>query len=187
MVFFKLKFFFLDYVRGEFSHCDGGCSQSSWHQLWWDPQHTQVESRQHVLPVSFLCLLGHLCEHAQWDLSHTHRYADRAKQIRCNAVINEDPNNRLVRELKEEVSRLKDLLYAQGLGDIIESKGSFIKFMWPLVPSLDLISHVWKWFHVFVLACTLFVLTHSQSHTTTLSSTLILPVLTNTVCWCALR
>ncbi|XP_035801711.2 kinesin-like protein KIF1A isoform X19 [Amphiprion ocellaris] len=50
----------------------------------------------------------------------TLRYADRAKQIRCNAVINEDPNNRLVRELKEEVSRLKDLLYAQGLGDIIE-------------------------------------------------------------------
>ncbi|XP_041647226.1 kinesin-like protein KIF1A isoform X10 [Cheilinus undulatus] len=51
----------------------------------------------------------------------TLRYADRAKQIRCNAVINEDPNNRLVRELKEEVSRLKELLYAQGLGDIIET------------------------------------------------------------------
>uniref|UniRef100_A0A8D3BXS1 plus-end-directed kinesin ATPase n=1 Tax=Scophthalmus maximus TaxID=52904 RepID=A0A8D3BXS1_SCOMX len=52
----------------------------------------------------------------------TLRYADRAKQIRCNAVINEDPNNRLVRELKEEVARLKDLLFAQGLGDIIESE-----------------------------------------------------------------
>ncbi|XP_058259346.1 kinesin-like protein KIF1A isoform X27 [Hemibagrus wyckioides] len=51
----------------------------------------------------------------------TLRYADRAKQIRCNAVINEDPNNRLVRELKDEVSRLKELLYAQGLGDIIEN------------------------------------------------------------------
>ncbi|XP_026769891.3 kinesin-like protein KIF1A isoform X11 [Pangasianodon hypophthalmus] len=51
----------------------------------------------------------------------TLRYADRAKQIRCNAVINEDPNNRLVRELKDEVSRLKELLYAQGLGDIIET------------------------------------------------------------------
>ncbi|XP_026140981.1 kinesin-like protein KIF1A isoform X10 [Carassius auratus] len=51
----------------------------------------------------------------------TLRYADRAKQIRCNAVINEDPNNRLVRELKDEVARLKDLLYAQGLGDIIET------------------------------------------------------------------
>ncbi|XP_037324668.2 kinesin-like protein KIF1A isoform X13 [Pungitius pungitius] len=50
----------------------------------------------------------------------TLRYADRAKQIRCNAVINEDPNNRLVRELKEEVSRLKDLLFSQGLGDIID-------------------------------------------------------------------
>uniref|UniRef100_A0A674CKH4 Kinesin family member 1A n=1 Tax=Salmo trutta TaxID=8032 RepID=A0A674CKH4_SALTR len=54
----------------------------------------------------------------------TLRYADRAKQIRCNAVINEDPNNRLVRELKEEVCRLKDLLYAQGLGDIIDSDPS---------------------------------------------------------------
>ncbi|XP_069069768.1 kinesin-like protein KIF1A isoform X2 [Pleurodeles waltl] len=50
----------------------------------------------------------------------TLRYADRAKQIRCNAVINEDPNNRLVRELKDEVARLKDLLGAQGLGDIID-------------------------------------------------------------------
>uniref|UniRef100_A0A8D0CQ77 plus-end-directed kinesin ATPase n=1 Tax=Sander lucioperca TaxID=283035 RepID=A0A8D0CQ77_SANLU len=50
----------------------------------------------------------------------TLRYADRAKQIRCNAVINEDPNNRLVRELKEEVARLRDLLFSQGLGDIIE-------------------------------------------------------------------
>lgn len=60
------------------------------------------------------------------------RYADRAKQIRCNAVINEDPNNRLVRELKEEVGRLKDLLYAQGLGDIIESKT--ICFLSALIP-----------------------------------------------------
>lgn len=39
-------------------------------------------------------------------------------------MINEDPNNRLVRELKEEVARLKDLLFSQGLGDIIESEFS---------------------------------------------------------------
>ncbi|XP_063022645.1 kinesin-like protein KIF1A isoform X19 [Melospiza melodia melodia] len=51
----------------------------------------------------------------------TLRYADRAKQIRCNAVINEDPNNKLIRELKDEVARLRDLLYAQGLGDIIDN------------------------------------------------------------------
>ncbi|XP_042650423.1 kinesin-like protein KIF1A isoform X13 [Tyto alba] len=51
----------------------------------------------------------------------TLRYADRAKQIRCNAIINEDPNNKLIRELKDEVARLRDLLYAQGLGDIIDT------------------------------------------------------------------
>ncbi|XP_069039784.1 kinesin-like protein KIF1B isoform X17 [Lepisosteus oculatus] len=50
----------------------------------------------------------------------TLRYADRAKQIKCNAVINEDPNAKLVRELKDEVTRLKDLLRAQGLGDILD-------------------------------------------------------------------
>ncbi|KAL7837940.1 hypothetical protein AOLI_G00263440 [Acnodon oligacanthus] len=53
----------------------------------------------------------------------TLRYADRAKQIRCNAVINEDPNARLVRELKEEVHRLKELLLAQGLSDLISATG----------------------------------------------------------------
>ncbi|XP_026872100.2 kinesin-like protein KIF1B isoform X3 [Electrophorus electricus] len=51
----------------------------------------------------------------------TLRYADRAKQIKCNAVINEDPNAKLVRELKDEVSRLKELLRAQGLGDILDN------------------------------------------------------------------
>ncbi|XP_060624054.2 kinesin-like protein KIF1A isoform X3 [Anolis sagrei] len=55
----------------------------------------------------------------------TLRYADRAKQIRCNAVINEDPNNKLIRELKDEVARLRDLLYAQGLGDIIDNISDF--------------------------------------------------------------
>ncbi|CAI9560759.1 unnamed protein product, partial [Staurois parvus] len=51
----------------------------------------------------------------------TLRYADRAKQIKCNAIINEDPNAKLVRELKDEVARLKELLRAQGLGDIIDN------------------------------------------------------------------
>ncbi|XP_067826474.1 kinesin-like protein KIF1B isoform X4 [Heptranchias perlo] len=51
----------------------------------------------------------------------TLRYADRAKQIKCNAVINEDPNAKLIRELKDEVTRLKDLLRSQGLGDILDT------------------------------------------------------------------
>ncbi|XP_025757311.1 kinesin-like protein KIF1B isoform X2 [Oreochromis niloticus] len=66
----------------------------------------------------------------------TLRYADRAKNIKCNAVINEDPNNKLVRELKDEVARLKELLRAQGLGDILDidpmgddCPGSGIKYL----------------------------------------------------------
>eukprot|EP00050_Salpingoeca_kvevrii_P017337 m.64241 g.64241 ORF g.64241 m.64241 type:complete len:1733 (-) comp7505_c0_seq1:232-5430(-) len=43
----------------------------------------------------------------------TLRYADRAKRIVNHAVVNEDPNARLIRELREEVDRLKSLL---GLG-----------------------------------------------------------------------
>lgn len=50
-------------------------------------------------------------------MRHPSSYADRTKQIRCNAVINEDPNARLVRELQAEVARLRELLFAQGLSD----------------------------------------------------------------------
>lgn len=35
------------------------------------------------------------------------RYADRAKQIKTKAVVNEDPTEKLLRELKEENDRLK--------------------------------------------------------------------------------
>ncbi|XP_063729758.1 kinesin-like protein KIF13A [Symsagittifera roscoffensis] len=37
----------------------------------------------------------------------TLRYADRAKRIVNNAVINEDPNARIIRELREEVEKLR--------------------------------------------------------------------------------
>lgn len=43
------------------------------------------------------------------------RYADRAKQIVCKAVVNEDANAKLIRELKEEIQRLRDLLKAEGI------------------------------------------------------------------------
>ncbi|RVE60938.1 hypothetical protein OJAV_G00185810 [Oryzias javanicus] len=49
----------------------------------------------------------------------TLRYADRAKQIRCNAIINEDPNAKLIRELKAEVDRLRNLLFSQGLHELL--------------------------------------------------------------------
>uniref|UniRef100_A0A667ZS56 Kinesin family member 1C n=1 Tax=Myripristis murdjan TaxID=586833 RepID=A0A667ZS56_9TELE len=53
----------------------------------------------------------------------TLRYADRAKQIRCNAIINEDPNAKLIRELKAEVNRLRDLLFSQGLQELLSANG----------------------------------------------------------------
>lgn len=37
----------------------------------------------------------------------TLRYADQAKKIKNKAVVNEDPNAKLVRELKEEVEMLR--------------------------------------------------------------------------------
>jgi kinesin family protein 13 len=40
----------------------------------------------------------------------TLRYADRAKRIVNHAVINEDPNARIIRELREEVDMLKQML-----------------------------------------------------------------------------
>ena len=44
----------------------------------------------------------------------TLKYADRAKQIKNKAVINENPQDKLIRELKEENERLKKQLAAAG-------------------------------------------------------------------------
>lgn len=38
------------------------------------------------------------------------RYADRAKSIINHAVVNEDPNARIIRELREEVEKLREQL-----------------------------------------------------------------------------
>lgn len=40
----------------------------------------------------------------------TLRYADRAKRIVNHAVVNEDPNAKVIRELREEVEKLKEQL-----------------------------------------------------------------------------
>lgn len=56
----------------------------------------------------------------------THRYADRAKQIVCKAIVNEDANAKLIRELKEEILKLRELLRAEGIevqeGKILHSQ-----------------------------------------------------------------
>lgn len=49
------------------------------------------------------------------QLAHLCRYADRAKQIVCKAIVNEDANAKLIRELKEEIQKLRELLKSEGI------------------------------------------------------------------------
>ncbi|KAF3259590.1 kinesin-like protein Klp8 [Orbilia oligospora] len=50
-----------------------------------------------------------------WDETlSTLRYADSAKRIKNHAVVNEDPNARMIRELKEELSQLRQKLSGGG-------------------------------------------------------------------------
>uniref|UniRef100_A0A8C5SS00 Kinesin-like protein n=1 Tax=Laticauda laticaudata TaxID=8630 RepID=A0A8C5SS00_LATLA len=44
------------------------------------------------------------------EILSTLRYADRAKNIVNHAVVNEDPNARIIRELREEVEKLREQL-----------------------------------------------------------------------------
>eukprot|EP00736_Rhodelphis_marinus_P014512 Rmarinus@m.30099 len=49
---------------------------------------------------------------------NTLRYAERTKRVVNNAVINENPNQKLIRQLQEEISRLKEQLSKQGDGGL---------------------------------------------------------------------
>ena len=57
----------------------------------------------------------------------TLRYADRAKQIVCKAVVNEDANGKLVRELKEEIFRLREILKREGFDEVLDDSTSSFK------------------------------------------------------------
>ena len=48
------------------------------------------------------------------ETNSTLRYADAAKKIKNKAVVNEDPQDKLIRELKAENDRLKKALEAGG-------------------------------------------------------------------------
>lgn len=62
------------------------------------------------------------------------RYADRAKQIVCKAVVNEDANAKLIRELKEEILKLRELLKAEGIdvqeGRLAGDQNTFERWMY---------------------------------------------------------
>ena len=79
----------------------------------------------------------------------TLRYADRAKSIVNHAVVNEDPNARIIRELREEVEKLRDQLTqaevrtrggggvtTRELKHVLECR-SFTVYSWVPVPDLN--------------------------------------------------
>ncbi|CBZ50020.1 putative kinesin motor domain cointaining protein [Neospora caninum Liverpool] len=63
-----------------------------------------------------LCALSPASNNYDETLS-TLRYADRAKQVKNFAVVNEDPTLRLIRELREENEKLKALLEGKNAAD----------------------------------------------------------------------
>jgi kinesin family protein 1 len=52
----------------------------------------------------------------------TLRYADSAKRIKNHAVVNEDPNARIIRELKEELAQLRAKLSGGGASGPVEEQ-----------------------------------------------------------------
>ncbi|KAJ4287299.1 hypothetical protein N0V90_012697 [Kalmusia sp. IMI 367209] len=52
----------------------------------------------------------------------TLRYADSAKRIKNHAVVNEDPNARMIRELKEELAQLRSKLSGGGSPGLMEEQ-----------------------------------------------------------------
>ncbi|PNS18184.1 Kinesin-like protein unc-104 [Sphaceloma murrayae] len=62
----------------------------------------------------------------------TLRYADSAKRIKNHAVVNEDPNARMIRELKEELAQLRSKLGGGGGGE-----GGIVQEQYPAGTPLD--------------------------------------------------
>ena len=56
-----------------------------------------------------ICAISPALDNIDETLS-TLRYANQAKAIKCKAIVNESPTDKLIRELTEENKKLKDLL-----------------------------------------------------------------------------
>lgn len=53
----------------------------------------------------------------------TLRYANRAKNIINKPTVNEDANVKLIRELRDEIAKLRALMFKVSLGVVVESAG----------------------------------------------------------------
>lgn len=67
----------------------------------------------------------------------TLRYADRAKKIQNKAVVNESPQERMIRELREENEKLKKILIQMAQGQPINFKELGVGDLSELIENMD--------------------------------------------------
>lgn len=82
----------------------------------------------------------------------TLRYADRAKQIKNSASVNEDPTEKLIRELQEENEKLKAMLASGKLemvageeDDDLTDEGNYLYCELYLMESLEFVRINFLW------------------------------------------
>ena len=66
-----------------------------------------------------ICAVSPALDNIEETLS-TLRYANQAKAIKCKAIVNESPTDKLIRELTEENKKLKEML------ELIQKEGGNI-------------------------------------------------------------
>lgn len=81
--------------------------------LYWKLKKTIYQKEFYQLVLSFPtdCNYG--------ETLSTLRYANRAKNIINKPTVNEDPNVKLIRELREEISKLKALMFSEQRSDML--------------------------------------------------------------------
>lgn len=67
------------------------------------------------------CMIAAISPADYEETLSTLRYADQAKQIRTNAVVNEDPTAKLIRSLKEELEELRNRASGKTIDNTEES------------------------------------------------------------------
>lgn len=74
---------------------------------------------KHFLNNLFICLKYFFSDCNYGETLSTLRYANRAKNIINKPTINEDPNVKLIRELRNEISKLKALMFCEQRSDML--------------------------------------------------------------------
>lgn len=62
--------------------------------------------------TTMICAVSPALDNIEETLS-TLRYANQAKAIKCKAIVNESPTDKLIRELMEENKKLREILQEQ--------------------------------------------------------------------------